>query len=172
MREHDLQSQVEMLGELQYGEVRDQLLAQADIFLNTSLTEAFCMAIVEAVSCGLTVVSTKVGGIPEVLPEKFINFVDPDFESIEAGIENAVFDVINGKRPTKTECHNFVRSKYDWLDIAQRTEVVYERIENEPKDPLEKKLYHLWESGRFAGPMLAILYLFLHFWIEYLDMNP
>ena len=27
-----------------------------DIFLNTSLTEAFCMAIVEAVACGLTVV--------------------------------------------------------------------------------------------------------------------
>ena len=29
-----------------------QVLVQGDIFLNTSLTEAFCIAIVEAVSCG------------------------------------------------------------------------------------------------------------------------
>ncbi len=49
-----------MLGEISHCDVRDQLLVQGDIFLNTSLTEAFCMAIVEAVACGLTVVSTKV----------------------------------------------------------------------------------------------------------------
>lgn len=29
-----------------------QVLVQGDIFLNTSLTEAFCIAIVEAASCG------------------------------------------------------------------------------------------------------------------------
>ena len=49
-----------MLGELKQSEMRDSLLVKGDIFLNTSLTEAFCMAIVEAASCGLLVVSTKV----------------------------------------------------------------------------------------------------------------
>ena len=29
-----------------------QVLVQGDIFLNTSLTEAFCIAIVEAACCG------------------------------------------------------------------------------------------------------------------------
>lgn len=29
-----------------------KLLVQGDIFLNTSLTEAFCVALLEAVSCG------------------------------------------------------------------------------------------------------------------------
>ena len=53
------QDRVTMLGELRHSDVRDALLARADIFLNTSLTEAFCMAILEAVSCGITVVSTK-----------------------------------------------------------------------------------------------------------------
>eukprot|EP00983_Pelagomonas_calceolata_P028384 888944-Pelagomonas_calceolata.AAC.4 len=38
---------------------------QGHIFLNASLTEAFCIAIVEAAACGLLVVSTRVGGVPE-----------------------------------------------------------------------------------------------------------
>lgn len=39
---------------------------RGDIFINASLTEAFCMAIVEAAAAGLMVVSTAVGGVPEV----------------------------------------------------------------------------------------------------------
>jgi glycosyltransferase involved in cell wall biosynthesis len=42
------------------------LQLQGQIFVNASLTEAFCMAIVEAASAGLLVVSTRVGGVPEV----------------------------------------------------------------------------------------------------------
>ena len=41
---------------------------QGHIFINASLTEAFCMAVVEAAAAGLLVVSTAVGGVPEVGP--------------------------------------------------------------------------------------------------------
>ena len=75
IEKHRLQDRVEMLGELQQSQVRDQLLVRGQIFLNKSLTEAFCMAIVEAASCGLKVVSTGVGGIPEVLPGHMIHLV-------------------------------------------------------------------------------------------------
>lgn len=34
----------------------------------SSLTEAFCIAILEAASCGLLTVSTRVGGVPEACP--------------------------------------------------------------------------------------------------------
>jgi phosphatidylinositol glycan class A protein len=36
------------------------------LFCFSSLTEAFCIAILEAASCGLLTVSTRVGGVPEV----------------------------------------------------------------------------------------------------------
>lgn len=36
------------------------------LFIFSSLTEAFCIAILEAASCGLLTVSTRVGGVPEV----------------------------------------------------------------------------------------------------------
>lgn len=42
------------------------LQRRGHIFVNASLTEAFCMAIAEAAACGLLVVSTRVGGVPEV----------------------------------------------------------------------------------------------------------
>ena len=46
---------------------------RGDIFINASLTEAFCMAIVEAAAAGLMVVSTAVGGVPEVHPNHLQN---------------------------------------------------------------------------------------------------
>jgi phosphatidylinositol glycan class A protein len=55
-----------------------QTLVRGQIFLNTSLTEAFCIGIVEAACAGLLVVSTKVGGVPEVLPRHMIIFSKPE----------------------------------------------------------------------------------------------
>ena len=72
MREKfNIQDKVELLGALPHAEVR-KTLCRGHIFLNTSLTEAFCIAILEAASCGLLCVSTNVGGIPEVLPPDMI----------------------------------------------------------------------------------------------------
>ena len=46
--------------------------------MNTSLTESFGIAILEAACAGLYVVSTKVGGVPEILPKDLISFADPN----------------------------------------------------------------------------------------------
>ena len=62
-----LHNRVDLLGSIPYENVRN-VLVRGHIFLNTSLTESFCTAIVEAASCGLLIVSTNVGGVPEVLP--------------------------------------------------------------------------------------------------------
>ncbi|KAJ4460389.1 putative Phosphatidylinositol N-acetylglucosaminyltransferase subunit A [Paratrimastix pyriformis] len=64
MREKfNLFDRVEMLGPVPHHKVRD-----GHIFLNCSLTEAFCIAILEAAAAGLFVVSTDVGGVPVRMP--------------------------------------------------------------------------------------------------------
>ena len=65
--EKECKGKVEFLGDAKHENVPN-ILRRGDIFLNCSLTEAFCTAIVEAASCGLVVVATGVGGVPEVLP--------------------------------------------------------------------------------------------------------
>lgn len=170
IEKHGLQSRVQMLGEMCHSDVRDKLLIKGHIFLNTSLTEAFCMAILEAVACGLTVVSTKVGGIPEVLPSDYIRFVEPEVKSIEEGLVRAVQEVIGKSLPSKKECHQFVKRTYDWRNVAQRTEIVYQSImEDEKAKRLPRRVRNLWECGKMAGPLMAVVYLFCHYWIVLMD---
>jgi len=168
VEKHGLQSRVRMLGDLQHSQMRDRLLVQGDIFLNCSLTEAFCMAILEAASCGLAVVSTAVGGIPEVLPEKFIYFVEPTVESICTGLERAISDVVAGKRPDPWQANTFVSRAYNWRRIAERTEAVYRIVTSQPSSSLGRRVRGLWESGRVAGPIMAMVYLLCHYFVLWL----
>ncbi len=78
MREkHNLQDRIELLGPIRPNDVRSVLM-RGVIFLNTSLTESFGIAILEAACAGLYVVSTRVGGVPEILPEDMISFAEPE----------------------------------------------------------------------------------------------
>uniref|UniRef100_A0A5K3FHZ3 phosphatidylinositol N-acetylglucosaminyltransferase n=1 Tax=Mesocestoides corti TaxID=53468 RepID=A0A5K3FHZ3_MESCO len=93
MRErHNLHFRVELLGPLPHHKVRD-VLVRGDIFLNLSLTESFCIAIVEAASCGLLVVSTRVGGVPEVLPPHMIRLAPASASGLASTLANAIEEV-------------------------------------------------------------------------------
>uniref|UniRef100_A0A8C4QVC5 phosphatidylinositol N-acetylglucosaminyltransferase n=1 Tax=Eptatretus burgeri TaxID=7764 RepID=A0A8C4QVC5_EPTBU len=121
--QHCLHDRVTLLGALDHRQVRDVLVG-GDIFLNTSLTEAFCMAIVEAASCGLQVVSTHVGGVPEVLPPDLLTLCKPTVRDLCAGVIAAADRLLAGKAPDRATTHARVRDFYDWRDVASRTEKV------------------------------------------------
>jgi N-acetyl-alpha-D-glucosaminyl L-malate synthase BshA len=53
------------------------LLAQTDLLLMTSLTESFCLAALEAMACGVPVLATDVGGLPEVVVQGKTGFLFP-----------------------------------------------------------------------------------------------
>jgi N-acetyl-alpha-D-glucosaminyl L-malate synthase BshA len=43
------------------------ILAQSDLLLMSSLAESFCLTALEAMACGVPVLATRVGGVPEVV---------------------------------------------------------------------------------------------------------
>ncbi|KAK7882470.1 hypothetical protein WMY93_028644 [Mugilogobius chulae] len=133
-------------------QLHDRVLVQGHIFLNTSLTEAFCMAIVEGASCGLQVVSTRVGGIPEVLPEDLITLCEPTVRSLCAGLESVIAQQRAGSVPSPASTHARVRNLYTWKNVAERTEKVYDKVAGEEVLPLDRRIHRLMTH---CGPWLV-----------------
>lgn len=121
-----LQDKVELLGSIRHEEVRDVMI-RGHIYLHPSLTEAFGTVIVEAASCGLYVVCTRVGGIPEVLPAHMTTFAKPEEDDLVAATEHAIALLQKGQIRTD-RFHEQVRMMYSWTDVAERTERVYDGI--------------------------------------------
>lgn len=86
------------------------------------------MAIVEAASCGLQVVSTNVGGIPEVLPLDLIWLSDPSVDGLIQSVEKAIGDKLAGNVVDPFDAHARIKSYYQWDDIAKRTLKVYNTV--------------------------------------------
>jgi glycosyltransferase involved in cell wall biosynthesis len=64
-------------------------LKQADLLLMTSQYESFCLVALEAMACGVPVLATDVGGIPEVVVHGDTGFLFPLGEH-EQAVEMAV----------------------------------------------------------------------------------
>eukprot|EP01017_Pseudomicrothorax_dubius_P037524 TRINITY_DN5511_c0_g1_i1.p1 TRINITY_DN5511_c0_g1~~TRINITY_DN5511_c0_g1_i1.p1 ORF type:complete len:369 (+),score=38.85 TRINITY_DN5511_c0_g1_i1:86-1192(+) len=117
IEKHGLRDRVELLGAIPHAKVRD-VLVRGHLFLNTSLTESFCIAIVEAASCGLMVVATNVGGVKEVLPENMIYLAEPNPDDFVKKVEEAI---PHCKNIPSHQFHSNIKSMYNWRDVAQRT---------------------------------------------------
>ena len=121
-----LQDRVELLGPVRHEEVRD-VMVRGHIYLHPSLTEAFGTVIVEAASCGLYVVCTQVGGIPEVLPSEMTEFAKPEEDDLVEATLRAI-DSLRNNRVHPERFHEQVKAMYSWTNVAQRTERVYDGI--------------------------------------------
>ena len=113
---YNLSDRMELLGRVPHEKVRD-VLCRGHIFLNTSLTEAFCIAIIEAASCGLLCVSTNVGGVPEVLPPDMIYLAPAAPKPMIEQLEKAI---ANYKTIPSAEFHERVKRLYNWRYVAKR----------------------------------------------------
>lgn len=177
MREkYMLQDRIEMLGPVQHSDVRD-VLVRGSIFMNTSLTESFGIAIVEAACAGLYVVATRVGGVPEILPEDMISFANPDEDDVVRAMSEAI-DIVTANKHDPIRAHERVRSFYNWGDVAERTEKVYDTVvQQEPYD-FWTRMRRTLQLGKIAGPIFAIIlivdclfFAFLEWWIPRVDID-
>ncbi|GES62195.1 phosphatidylinositol N-acetylglucosaminyltransferase GPI3 subunit [Aspergillus terreus] len=185
-----LQDKVEMLGSVRHEEVRD-VMVRGHIYLHPSLTEAFGTVIVEAASCGLYVVCTRVGGIPEVLPQHMTTFAKPEEDDLVMATGKAIAALRSNKVRTD-RFHDQVKMMYSWTDVARRTERVYKGISGEisPEEfygyypgqgweardrvrsfALIDRLKRYYGCGVWAGKLFCLcvvidflLYVFLEMW--------
>jgi phosphatidylinositol glycan class A protein len=111
---------VTLLGELQHNEVRKVML-MGDIYLNTSLTEAFCIANVEAASCGLHVISTDIGGVAEVLPDDMCILVRPYKKDIIKGVSDIIINIDKIRSKKEISNYDILKNTYNGDKVARKT---------------------------------------------------
>jgi phosphatidylinositol glycan class A protein len=180
---HDLHHRVELLGTVAHSDVRD-VLVRGHLFLNCSHTESFCMALLEAASCGLFIVSTAVGGIPEVLPPDpdIISLARPDTQDLIRALGDAIKKCgataseehriqhssgRKGRRSCRSRGNSAAASaslqaaraavcaRYSWPDVAQRTEAVYRAVLAAPRN--RDLASRLERYARVSGLMAKLL---------------
>ncbi|KAH0627142.1 hypothetical protein JD844_002566 [Phrynosoma platyrhinos] len=104
------------------------------------------------------VVSTKVGGIPEVLPDDLIILCEPSVTSLCNGLEKAISQLKSGSLLSPEIIHSKVKTFYTWRNVAKRTEKVYDRVGSETVLPMSKRLDRLiTHCGPVTGCIFALL---------------
>ncbi|KAL0265753.1 UNVERIFIED_CONTAM: hypothetical protein PYX00_011468 [Menopon gallinae] len=160
--DHSLKDRITLLGSVDHKDV-GKVLGRCDVFLNTSLTESFCMAIIEAAACGLHVVSTNVGAVHEVLPPHIITLVRPDVDEVVEGVVTAVSRL---NRKNRRAISRETKKIYDWRRVAADTEAVYGCIRDKEVRTLARRLSDrlLLEPGALSiyfRLAIVISYIFL-----------
>lgn len=163
-----IEHRVELLGALPHAEVRD-VLVRGHVFLNCSLIESFCIALLEAASTGLLVVSTNVGGIPEVLPDDLVLLSNPDLPEMVERVLQAI-DVQSSETTALDPflCHERVRSMYSWDRVALETVKVYDRISCMNRKTFYERLERYFMIGGITALVICFMSMTMECWLSIL----
>jgi len=114
----------------------EELLIVADIFLMPSQSESFGLSALEAMSCGLPVVSSSVGGLPELVNHNETGFI-AEFGDINR-MAKYVLDLLTNEKKYKKFSKN-AREKavtsFDKKNVVPKYLEYYEKILSNKENP-------------------------------------
>lgn len=115
----DIDDKVQLLG-VKYGDDKFKELLESDIFVFPTLNEAFGLVNIEAMQCGLPVISTFEGAIPEIVDDGKTGFlvVKNNPEALADKIEILIKNPELRKKMGDAGCEKFL-DKYT-LDIFEK----------------------------------------------------
>jgi glycosyltransferase involved in cell wall biosynthesis len=125
-RDLNVSDDVRFMGLVPYNEL-PKYVASADVFVRPSLSEGFGNSFVEALSCGVPIIGTPVGGIPDFLVDRktglFCKVRNPEdlADKIELLLKNkklASAIVKNGQK--------MVKQRYEWSSVAGQFDEVFQ----------------------------------------------
>lgn len=126
-RKLGIENKVEFTGRVHDADVR-RLMAKSRCLVLPSLAESFGMAILEAMASGTPVIASDVGGIPELVRDKYNGLLVPPAKTdrLADALETLASDVTLQKefaRRGKETCRMF-----SWAEAASKTFRVYEEL--------------------------------------------
>lgn len=114
------------------GEQKKQLLKDSDIFVLPSYNEGLPVAILEAMSYGIPVISTNVGSIEEAIKHEYNGFIHSpgDINMLKEYIEGLVVDSKKWKRFSENS-KKIIEKEYSTKEYFKNIESIYLNLINE-----------------------------------------
>ena len=128
VEEMGLEKSVEFTGLIPNTDVPNYL-RDADLFLIPSLTEGFSLTALEAIACGLPLISTPVGVVPEIIGEWNNGIIVP-FKSPDA-IADAVITLLSNtelREKYANNSANAAKETMSWKSVAEQYIALYQSI--------------------------------------------
>ncbi|MCA9560496.1 MAG: N-acetyl-alpha-D-glucosaminyl L-malate synthase BshA [Myxococcales bacterium] len=126
LRRHGLHDRARLLGKQDHFEA---LLRASTAFLLPSESESFGLAALEALSSGVPVVGSDVGGVPEVVRDGETGFLcDPEDVGAMAAKAGALCDDAALRRRMGEAARRDVLTRFDEAPMVDRYEAVYRRV--------------------------------------------
>ena len=112
----------------------DKILCMTDLFLLPSETESFGLAALEAMACGVPVISSNSGGLPEVNFDGVSGYLS-NVGNVEEMAKNAVKILKDDKTLNEFKANALeVAKKFDIKNILPKYEALYQKAIDDYKD--------------------------------------
>jgi len=124
----NIESAVELPGWVE-GSEKDDLLRAADVFVLPSYYEGMPMGVLESMACGIPVVATSVGGVPDVI-EDHINGLLVEPRQPEA-LARAIITVLTDdalRSRLREAAHDDVRRRYSPASVIEDLGMLYREL--------------------------------------------
>lgn len=111
------------------GAAKDEVLENCDIYILPSHNEGLPMGILEAMSLGIPVISTPVGGVPDAVQDGVNGYLIEvgDFEALATKI-NILAEDENLRLSMGREGHKLAKEKFDVTLIVKQLEALYDEL--------------------------------------------
>jgi glycosyltransferase involved in cell wall biosynthesis len=101
------------------------LYSASDIFVLPTMAESFGLVFIEAMACGLPIIGTRVGGVPDIVLADNGILVEPDdYLAVRGAIDSLAGDP-QRRAAMGDACRHRVTEHYSWLSVAEKYEQCY-----------------------------------------------
>lgn len=125
IKELNISNSIELKGNLSHNQVLKEL-SKSEIFICPSLAEGLGIVFIEAQACGVPVIGTNVGGIPDVIQNNATGLLVASRDSVS--ITEAIIKLLTDKKladQLSNKAQEMIK-QYDWSDIIKQYNKLYQ----------------------------------------------